>query len=299
MSQNHIKMRTRNLIIVALLLLCTQTLWSQKIDQHLDMDNMSFFKEATMVVEGHFLKSTHTYVYVVEDIQGKEHYYGIWKVIAHKVFKGDAKVGDTIYVVREGTSWKNAKYSIYEFFYEFDAATGGYKYVDMDVDYDYSYLPIVRSKHIFVDVENKEYRDDCVLFFKESSFPKSKEEPYASLPQYQYLYPWVFYDEGTKMSLDGGKFGGLNDTIFNSRNDLYRFMLEAGGYDTSVVKISEPKDPEDSAPQSLYPMIEIGPPNRDSDNSPKASCYPDKPLPPEIEKRWGKESQKKNTSDQR
>jgi len=267
-------MKNRYLTFIALLLLlCTQPLWSQEVDQHLDMNNMSFFKEATMVVEGHFLKPTHTYVYTVKDIQGKEHYYGIWKVIAQKVFKGDAKAGDTIYVVREGTSWKNAKYSIYEFFYEFDAATGGYKYVDMDVDYDYSYLPIVRSKHIFVDVVNKEYRDDCVLFFKASTFPKTKEEPYASLPQYQYLYPYVFYDEGTKLYISNGKFAGLNDTLFNSREDLYRFMLEAGGYDTSVVKITESKTQDK---------------NRD---------YINRTLPPEVGQRWG--GQKKNTPDQR
>ena len=297
MSQNHIKMRNGNLIIVALLLLFTQTLWSQEVDQHLDMNNMSFFKEATMVVEGHFLKSTHTYVYAVKDIQGKDHYYGIWKVIAHKVFKGNAKAGDTIYVVREGTSWKNAKFSRFDLFYDYDENTGTYEHNFSQVSY-YD-IPIVRSRHIYVDEVRHEYGQDCVLFFKESTFPKIKEEPYASLPQYQYLYPWVFYDEGTKLYVDGGKFGGLNDTIFNSRNDLYRFMLEAGGYDTTVVKISEPKVPEDSAPQSRYPMIEVGPPNRDPDNSPKASCYPDKPLPPEIEKRWGKESQKKYAPDQR
>ena len=79
-------MKNRYLTFIALLLLlCTQTLCSQKIDQHLDMDNMSFFKEATMVVEGRFIKPL--YAYTVKDIQGKEHYYGICPVIAYKVFK--------------------------------------------------------------------------------------------------------------------------------------------------------------------------------------------------------------------
>ena len=270
MSQNLIKMRNRNLIIVALLLLCTQTLCSQKIDQHLDMDNMSFFKEATMVVEGRFLNNIHTYT--VKDIQGKEHYYGIWKVIAHKVFKGDAKAGDTIYVVREGTSLKEAKFWIYDLFYNYDEATGEYK-LDNGWDIYYDIPPIARSRNIYVDVENAEFRQTCVMFFKKSTFPKTNEKSYASLPQYQYLYPWVYYEEGTKLYVSGDKFAGLNDTLFNSRNDLYRFMLEAGGYDTSVVKISEQKTQDK---------------NRD---------YINRTLPPEVEQRWG--GQKKNTPDQR
>ena len=117
------------------------------------------------------------------------------------------------------------------------------------------------------------FQNDCVMFFKTSTFPKTDDERYAHKPQYQYLYPYVFYDEGTKLYVSGGKFAGLNDTLFNSRNDLYRFMLEAGGYDTTVVKISEPKKQDK---------------NRD---------YINRPLPPEVEQRWG--GQKKNTPDQR
>ena len=295
MSQNLIKMRNRNLIIVALLLLCTQTLCSQKIDQHLDMNNMSFFKEATLVVEGRFLKPV--FSYAVKDIQGKEHYYGICPVITYKVFKGNAKAGDTIYVTREGRSFEEISTCILDYYpytkvYRVDPFTGDSVELDFDIQYDYPQISF--SKRIDV---LSQFVDNCVLFFKASTFPKTKEEPYASLPQYQYLYPYVFYDEGTKLYISNGKFAGLNDTLFNSREDLYRFMLEAGGYDTTVVKISEPKVPEDSAPQSRYPMIEVGPPNTEPDNTPKASCYPDKPLPPEVEQRWG--GQKKNKPNQR
>ena len=291
-------MKKRCLILVSLLLLCLHAGWSQEIDQHLDMDNMSFFKEATLVVEGHFLNNIHTYT--VKDIQGKDHYYGIWKVIANNVFKGDAKAGDTIYVVREGTSLINAKFSNLDLYYELDDLTGECKHIDVDFDVQYALPPIVSTRHIYVDVENAEFGkngQNCIMFFKASTFPKTKEDRYIHLTQYQYLYPYVFYDEGTKLYVSGGKFAGLNDTIFNSRNDLYRFMLEAGGYDTTVVKITEPKDSGNSAPQSRYPMIEVGPPNREPDNTPKASCYPDKPLPPEVEQRWG--GQKKNTPNQK
>ena len=246
-----------------------------------------------MVVEGRFRTTVHAYM--VKDSQGNEHYYGIWKIVANRVFKGNAKAGDTIYVVREGNSMKNALFSRFEVYYDYNENTGEY-----ETNFDcVSWIapPIADSKNIYVDAQDGEYGQNCVLFFKESTFPKTKEEPYASIPQYQYLYPYVFYDEGTKLYVSGGKFAGLNDTLFNSRNDLYRFMLEAGGYDTTVVKITEPKVQEDSAPQSRYPMIEVGPPNRDPDNTPKASCYPDKPLPPEVEQRWG--GQKKNTPNQK
>ena len=37
------------------------------------------------------------------------------------------------------------------------------------------------------------------------------------------------------MYVSEGKFAGLNDTLFNSRRDLYDFMIKAGGYDLSVI----------------------------------------------------------------
>ena len=296
MSQNPIKMRNGNLIIVALLLLCTQTLCSQEVDNHLDMNNMSFFKEATMVVEGRFLKAV--FSYAVKDIQGKEHYYWMYPVITKRVFKGDAKAGDTLYVTQERKSLLPPPPLPIKFDTVYCGAEGMIVDITDDSNWDILYaMPLIASSKNINVIDH--FRNDCVMFFKVSTYPKTEDKRYAHLSQYQYLYPWVFYDEGTKLYVSKGRFAGLNDTLFNSRNDLYRFMLEAGGYDTTVVRIAEPKDPEDSAPQSRYPMIEVGPPNRDSDNSPKASCYPDKPLPPEIEKRWGKESQKKNTPDQR
>ena len=290
-------MKNRYLFLASLLLLCLRTGWSQEIDQHMDMNNMSFFKEATLVVEGRFLKPV--YAYTVKDIQGKNHYYGICPVIAYRVFKGNAKAGDTVYVTREDESLYHAKDSPFDHYPYvktkiYDPILGDSVEVD-DFFWDEYYYPPVCTKYHIDALDH--FRNDCVMFFKASSYPKTKDERFAHLSQYQYLYPWVFYDEGTKLYVSGEKFAGLNDTIFNSRNDLYRFMLEAGGYDTSVVKISEPKVPEDSAPQSRYPMIEVGPPNTEPDNTPKASCYPDKPLPPEVEQRWG--GQKKNKPNQR
>ena len=63
----------------------------------------------------------------------------------------------------------------------------------------------------------------------------SQDAKYSSLKQYQYLYPFVFYDEGTKLYVSGDRFAGLNDTLFNSRQDLYAFMRKAGGYDLTVI----------------------------------------------------------------
>ena len=93
----------RKLFLLAIFLFYScQTLFCQELNYHLDKDNMSFFKEAELVLEGRFLKPL--YAYAVKDTNGKEHYYGICPVIAYRVFKGDAKPGDTIYVTREGAS---------------------------------------------------------------------------------------------------------------------------------------------------------------------------------------------------
>ena len=222
-----------------------------------------------MVVEGRFLKPV--YAYTVKDIQGKNHYYGICPVIAYRVFKGNAKAGDTVYVTREAASLEMATFSSWDLFKTkyVNPQTGEYYYVDCDVQFDSPSISWSKQLNGLID----HFQNDCVMFFKASAFPMTKEEPYAFIPQYQYLYPYVFYDEGTKLYVSEGKFAGLNDTIFNSRDDLYRFMLEAGGYDTTVVKVTEPKTQDK---------------NRD---------YINRTLPLEVEQRWG--GQKKNTPDQK
>ena len=246
-------------------------------DYHLDKDNMSFFKEAELVVEGRFLKPLHAYA--VKDADGKEHYYGICPVIAYRVFKGDAKPGDTIYVTREGTSLEEAVISPYNVNHGYiDEKTG----IHIIEDILYAAPAIAGSKKINV---LNHFQNDCVMFFKASSFPKTKDSLFNALTQYQYLYPFVFYDEGTKLYVSEGKFAGLNDTLFNSRRDLYDFMIQAGGYDLSVIHpdTTKPKYPSD---QSKYPIIPVGPSTAPNDK--RFSYNPNKPVSPEVEKRWGK-----------
>ena len=255
-------------------------------DYHLDKDNMSFFKEAELVVEGRFLKPLHAYA--VKDADGKEHYYGICPVIAYRVFKGDAKPGDTIYVTREGTSLEEAIASPYdEIDYEYDEKTGIY----YEEDILYFQPAIAGSKNINV---LNHFQNDCVMFFKASSFPKTQEEQYASLVQYQYLYPYVFYDEGTMLYVAEGKFAGLNDTLFNSRQDLYDFMWKVGGYDTTVIGNGAPQKNLTNSNESHHKVIQYGPPSKVPDNKKWTSYNSNNPIPPEVEKRWGKDAKKKS-----
>ena len=252
-------------------------------DYHLDKDNLSFFKEAELVVEGRFLKPLHAYA--VKDADGKEHYYGICPVIAYRVFKGDAKPGDTIYVTREGTSLEEAVISPYNDNHGYiDERTG----IHIIEDILYVAPAIAGSKNINV---LNHFQNDCVMFFKASSFPKTKDSLFNALTQYQYLYPFVFYDEGTKLYVSEGKFAGLNDTLFNSRRDLYDFMIQAGGYDLSVIHpdTTKPKYPSD---QSKYPIISVGPSTAPNDK--RFSYNPNKPVSPEVEKRWGMGAKKKS-----
>ena len=206
------------LLNILLLALC-QIAIGQEMDYHLDKDNMSFFKEAELVVEGRFLKPLHAYA--VKDADGKEHYYGICPVITYRVFKGDAKAGYTIYVTREGMSLG-------------DAIASPYPIWEDSVLHDvlWEYPRIAETKNIPV-IDH--FQNDCIMFFKFSTYPVIQDERYSSLKQYQYLYPFVFYDEGTKLYVSGDRFAGLNDTLFNSRQDLYAFMRKAGGYDLTVI----------------------------------------------------------------
>ena len=251
----------------------------QEIDYHLDKDNMSFFKEAELVVEGRFLKPLHAYA--VKDADGKEHYYGICPVIAYRVFKGDAKAGDTIYVTREGLSLEDAITSPYnDIRWYIDKETG----LEVHVDILYAAPAIAGTKNINV---SNPFMNDCVIFFKTSTYPTTQDERYSTLKQYQYLYPYVFYDEGTLLYVSEGRFAGLNDTLFNSRQDLYAFMRKAGGYDLSVIGTDTIKNNQSNSEKSKYPMIKVGPPSYPNKKNQKADCYPDKPLPPEVEERWG------------
>ena len=269
-----------------LLLVFCKIATGQDTDNHLDKDNMSFFKEAELVVEGRFLKPLHAYA--VKDADGKEHYYGICPVITYRVFKGDAKAGDTIYVIREGLSLKEAIASPYDFRYHIDEH-GIYQMEDVQ----YVAPAIASSKNISV---TNHFLNDCIMFFKSSTYPVIQDERYSSLKQYQYLYPYVFYDEGTKLYVFEerfvkSKYAGLNDTIFNSRQDLYAFMRKAGGYDLSVIGSDTIKNDQSNSEKSRYPMIQVGPPSYPNSKNQKADCYPDKPLPPEVEKRWGSQKQ--------
>jgi len=290
---NFIIHSMRKLFLLAIFLFYScQTLFCQELNYHLDKDNMSFFKEAELVVEGRFLKPLHAYA--VKDTDGKEHYYGICPVIAYRVFKGDAKPGDTIYVTREGASLPKLSFYPFEHYpYVKEKEYNSFLRDSVEVEYDilYEYPEIVFSKRVFA---LDHFQNDCVMFFKTSTYPKTNGTRYDTLTQYQYLYPFVFFDEGTKLYVSEGKFAGLNDTLFNSRRDLYDFMIKAGGYDLSVILPDTSKTPSATS-QSKHPIIPVGPPNTAPDNSKRASCYPDKPLPPEIEKSWGKEAKKKST----
>lgn len=256
----------------------------QERDYHLDKDNMSFFKEAELVVEGRFLKPLHAYA--VKDENGKEHYYGICPVITYRVFKGDAKAGDTVYVIQESLSVEEAlsyPFDSYPYVKEkyYDEDTGDSLFIEWDVLYVLPY--IARTKNISVF---DHFQNDCVMFFKTSTYPTTQDERYSTLKQYQYLYPYVFYDEGTKLYVSGGRFAGLNDTLFNSRQDLYAFMRKAGGYDLTVIGADTIKSNSSESEKSKYPMIKVGPPSYPNSKNQKADCYPDKPLPPEVIEHW-------------
>ena len=279
---------------VLLLALC-QIVKSQEMDcyqstkYYLSKDNMSFFKEAELVVEGRFLKPLHAYA--VKDADGKEHYYGICPVIAYRVFKGDAKAGDTVYVTRESSSLEDAMDSPFNYYpYKkvkyYDEGFGDTLILEPNIQYDFP--GIANSKNIYVF---DHFQNDCVMFFKTSTYPLTQDSKFYSTKQYQYLYPCIFYDEGTKLYVYKGKFAGLNDTLFNSRQDLYEFMRKAGGYDLSVIVADTTKSSSYDLEKSKYPMIKVGPPSYPNSKNQKADCYPDKPLPPEVEKRWGSQKQ--------
>ncbi len=261
----------------------------QERDYHLDKDNMSFFKEAELVVEGRFLKPLHAYA--VKDADSKEHYYGICPVIAYRVFKGDAKAGDTIYVTREGTSLGEAMDSPFNHYpYKktkyYDEGLGDSLVLEREILYEF---PQIQSKSIEVF---DHFRNDCIMFFKASNFPITQNEKFYSVKQYQWLYPYIHYAEGSRL-YEGTKlyvykcmFAGLNDTLFNSREDLYAFMRKAGGYDLTVIGADTIKNNSSNSEKSKNPMIQVGPPSYPNEKNQKADCYPNKPLPPEVEERW-------------
>lgn len=282
--------KTAVLLGIILVTFC-QTLFCQvERDYHLDKDNMSFFKEAELVVEGRFLKPLHAYA--AKDADGKEHYYGICPVIAYRVFKGDAKPGDTIYVTREGTSLEEAIASPYDESLQrkegFDSLTGRYYVVEYDVLYGTPLISQLYQLHVI-----DHFHNNCILFFKASLFPMTQDDQYSSLKQYQYMYPYVFYDEGTKLYVSGNRFAGLNDTIFNSRQELYDFMRTVGGYDTTVIGNGTPKNLTNPN-ESHHKVIQYGPPSKVPDNKKWTSYNSNNPILPEVEKRWGKDAKKKS-----
>jgi hypothetical protein len=180
------------------------------------LPNEEFFEKAELVIEGRILKTFDSY-----DAKGnynRNDIYTIQAILVQWVYKGDVKLtNDTIYVVRHfGTILRNFTPNDFEIItmpeiWEDDNGTAD---PGINLDRDYS----------------------NILFFVKSDFPENPEKSsYSNKPKYKFLQ-----DKEKAVLRVREKIIGLNNLIFNNREELYQYMKQFKGYVIPAIALKKP-----------------------------------------------------------
>jgi hypothetical protein len=218
-------MKKTILLFIALLGILTvnaqDDYWQKIREENLNKDllsNEDFFNKAELVVEGRFLKAYYSY-----DAKGNynpDDIYRVQAILVQRVYKGDQKLShDTLYVVRHGGTIQ----AIYE--------DGSFETISSSSDYYYAEdngVPI-----------NSDKAD--ILFFVKSDFPENLiQSEYSDKPKYKFLQ-----DKEKAVLGVQGKISGLNNLIFNNREELYKYMKQFKGYTVpDIVPYVAPEQPQ-------------------------------------------------------
>ena len=200
MLKNH-KIINTILLCVNLLGLLSLNAQDDYFNKQKLLYNEDFFEKAALIIEGKMLKSFDSY-----DAKGNYNPNDIYTpqaILVQRVYKGDAKLtNDTIYVIRHfGTISKEIEHGWIEFIG----------------------LPDIVNDHGYFDegvYVRKEHSD--LLFFIKSDFPDNPAKTqYCNKPKYRFLQ-----DKHKAVLRMNEKITGLNNLIFNNREELYNYMKQ-------------------------------------------------------------------------
>jgi len=178
---------------------------------HGGLSNEDFFIQSELVVEGKMLRIMDTY-----DTKGdgkRDDMYSILPIKVHKVYKGDPSLmaGDTVYTVCKKTMLTGMFIDYYSGEWE-------------GINKSWACPPVLSHNGIRGGVS---FDTPCIFFLITSNLPDSKDQKYSSYPKYKFLNQneesklWTW---GTEKTL------GLNNLVFNTREELYSYMRQFEGY---------------------------------------------------------------------
>jgi len=178
------------------------------------LSDEEFFEKSELIIEGKFIDYLGSY-------DAKGHYnaddiYSEYRVLVQRVFKGDQRLkNDTICLVRKGgTIYKKTE--------------KGTKRINSNGDFP----PDPKDLKLYISSDFS-----SILFFTESDFPKDAEnfkkcfhQNFKLLQDKEKASLKMFGDNGwSQESSRYGKITGLNDLIFNNREELYEYMKQFEG----------------------------------------------------------------------
>ncbi|MDR2011356.1 MAG: T9SS type A sorting domain-containing protein [Bacteroidales bacterium] len=191
------------------------------------LSNEEFFEKAELIIEGKMLGIICSY-----DAKGNydpDDIYSEYRVLVEKVFKGAPElVNDTICMIRKsGTIYKPTE--------------SGY---EEEIN-SYGEIPPEPPEDMGLSIS----RDfSSILFFVRSDYPGNPDETKkCNYDKFQLLQEkekaslkFGDYSWGAKSSWRFGKITGLNDLVFNNREELYEYMKQFKGITIPESKAQKP-----------------------------------------------------------
>ena len=218
-----VKMQKHILLLIILLsavLLNAQEMTWEEFHKilHGGLSNEDFFNQSELVIEGKMLKVVDTY-----DTKGdgkRDDMYSILRIKVQSVYKGDQSlIGDTVYTVCKKTMLTTMFFSYYPREKEYDERGALIIY-----DVRHTSPSVFRQNYIHGGIT---FDNPCIFFLTTSDLPDSKEPKYSHYPKYKFLNQ---HEESRLWTWGTEKTLGLNNLVFDTREELYNYMRQFEGY---------------------------------------------------------------------
>ena len=208
----NLKFITMKKVVLTLVTVCSLfVLNAQTYEEALSringgLSNEDFFEQSELVFEGNFMKIVATYN--PEGGRKFDDNYAISAYKVHRIYKGDQSLtGEVIYLVSKGVLL-------------------GDENIDREgEDYDIGYfLPLVFGENGITCAVHM--YSPSIFFFSVSDLPDhGSPAEYPSNKKYKFLL-----NRGSRLFICENYIAGLNNLIFNSREDFYDYMRQFEGY---------------------------------------------------------------------
>ena len=179
------------------------------------LSNEEFFTQSELVIEGRYIKTVFTY-----DTKGnrnKEDIYSILAIKVIRVFKGDLSLtGDTVFIVNKGGTLGVENIYLSERVNDDEVPV----FAQEEIQY---VIPQLLKEN---DIRNISEYMPLIYFFTTSDFPENRVHS-----KYSFCKKYKFIKNGeNKLYVCENKILGLNNLVFQNREDFYNYMRQFEGF---------------------------------------------------------------------